>query len=214
MRPGPSGAQVLGLAAFVLAVLALCCHAIALGEYPPVVRLRLNRLGAVMLARVCANEDSRPLRRHGDGGGTDGQPTSDCAAIAQTVRGYARSRGVGHLRALRELAPHVTGLRPPTTRRHALYGALPASGRARPDGWTTARDGDWQVHGRLWETMRERVVWDAAHGFPAECPADPIAWGGDMDDGIARSRRLARLPCGEVNHFWSRTLPAAMIAAR
>ncbi len=184
------------------------------GSNPPAsTTLRLSHAGAVKLARVAANEDSRPLRPEQDGGSA-GEPTADTLAIMQTVRAWATWRRTTQDRAIEHLAPHVTGTRAAKLRRHAVYGSLPASGSAQPVAWLPS-DGDWRVHGPLWAAFRDAVERIARDGFGAPCPRAPVAWGGPMDDHIAESRGLERLDCGDtVNSYWALPAHRATVPAR
>jgi hypothetical protein len=168
------------------------------------IALRFSADERVLAARVAANEDSRPLRSSA-AGGTAGEPTTDTLAILQVVHDFAAWRGISHGRALRLLAPHVSGERPPTLRRHAVIGALPASGRDLPAGWRPELDGDWRVHSPHWARFRQRVEQLAVLGFDAPCARAVVAWGNESDDPIAESRGLERVACGETaNRFWGR----------
>jgi len=155
----------------------------------------------VLLARVCANEDSRPLRPASDGG-TDGKPSPDCLAIKQTVTAWARWRNTTAERAIRALAPHVTRTRPARSARHIAYGSLPARGSARPGAWSEATFGAWSVHGPRWVLLRDAVA--TLPGDVRQCDGDPIAWGNREDEAIAIARGLVKLDCGDVvNSFWA-----------
>lgn len=177
-------------------------------------KLRLTPEGVVKLARVAANEDSRPLRRAGDGNGTAGVPTRDTYAIAQVVHDWAAWQGTTHDYALRSLAPHVAGHRAPKRARHAVYSELPATGLLAPLHWERERDGDWRVHGPLWARFRDAVRALVRDGFPAPCASPVIAWGNEGDDHIALSRGLARVQCGDgaVNRYWGKP-PSVVDAA-
>jgi hypothetical protein len=179
----------------------------------------------VLLARVCANEDSRPLRPVKDGG-TDGAPTADCLGIVQTARSFARWKGISVEAAIRRLSPHVTGTRAPKDLRHAAYGALPAQGADRPAPWDETRFGPWLVHGPRWVTLRGTVQQLLAKSSAAltPCNGDPVTWGCKTDEPIALARGLVRLDCGETrNSFWglpphraieARVIPASVAAGR
>ena len=152
---------------------------------------------AVELARVCVNEDSRPLRN-------GGVPTEDTLAIIQTVQTVARLHGYSALTAVRRLAPHVTGQRPAKKVRHLVNSGLPAVGIGMPRYWVNAIDGPWPKYRRNWARFRGNVAKLLKDGFEPPCAGDPIAWGGIMDDWIAVKRKLTRLDCGDRNHFWGR----------
>lgn len=191
-------------AAIVLALVgcALLTRAAAGQEAAPV---------SVLIARVAANEDSRPLRPLSDGG-TDGAPSADTLAILQTARAWARWQGRSVERAIRALAPYVTGTRPAKSARHAAYAALPARGAARPEAWVEGAFGSWAVYGTRWTKLRAAVAELVRHPI-TQCAGDPIAWGGPMDDHIAIARRLVRLDCGAevVNSYWG--LPTERVIA-
>ena len=192
--------EVLVLVAILVLAICLAMHGIAGAQAPNVIRLRLSKADRVLAARVAANEDSRPLRS--GNGGTAGEPTADTLAILQVVADFARWRGVRHGTALRLLAPHVSGKRAPKRRRHAVIGALPASGREVPAGWQAELDGDWRAHGPHWERFRRRVEQLVEHGFEAPCPRPVVTWGNEADTPIALSRGLVRVACGDANGFW------------
>ena len=148
------------------------------------------------LARVCANESTRPLR-------TDGAVDADCRGIAATVHAWAAWQRTSHTVALHRLAPHVTQAKPPTRRRHAVYAQLPAHGTAKPPLWDDVLDGNWSLYARNWARFRDAVI-VMARGFESPCPMPVIAWGNEQDDRIAISRGLVRQPCGALaNRFWA-----------
>lgn len=211
MRHGDEGiAHVMIFVAILVITLLLCMSAIGGAQAPSssspasrVVRLRLSRPDRVLAARIAANEDSRPLRALGESGGTAGEPTADTLAILQVVADFASWRRVSHGTALRLLAPHVSGERPPTLRRHAVIGALPASGRATPAGWRLELDGDWRAHAAHWSHFRRRVEQLVEQGFEAPCARAVITWGNEGDTPIAESRGLVRVACGHTrNAIW------------
>lgn len=158
---------------------------------------------AVALGRVCANEDSRPLRPVRDGG-TAGELTEDCQAIYQVARNLARIRGLSELTAVRALAPHVSGIKPTTNPRHRLYGSLPARGTERPPTWVDAKHGPWSVYAPHWAAFRSAVERMTQLDADGPCEGAPIAWGCEADAHIARARGLVRVACGDRNQFWAR----------
>jgi hypothetical protein len=168
------------------------------------VELDLRKQTVTLITRVCAHEDSRPLRRVA-GGGTAGEPTEDCLGILQTTLTFQDEfRYPSPYAAIRALAPHVTGAREGSAR-HRAYGALPAFGLARPAAWNEARHGSWELHGPYWGKFRERMEQIAATGFEPPCPGKPIHWGNADDlQTHARKRGLCVLACGERNHFVAR----------
>ena len=170
----------------------------------------------VLLARVCANEDSRPLRAFRDRG-TAGIPTDDCRAIQQTAFAFGRWQKTTPERALRRLAPHVTGTVPAKKLRHAAYGSLPAEGDARPLPWDEALFGRWDYHKPFWSLFLGYVLRDIAPRDQKQCDCDPISWGDPHGDiALAVARGLKRCSCGNtVNLFWTRpqkVLPAKTAA--
>ena len=165
---------------------------------------------AVALARVCANEDSRPLRPVRDGG-TAGEMTEDCQAIYQVARNVAQLKGCSVLAAVRSLAPHVSGIKPSTNPRHKLYGSLPARGIERPPTWVDSKHGPWVVYAPHWAAFRAAVERMTQLDADGPCEGAPIAWGCEADAHIARSRGLVRVACGHRNQFWVR--PPKTIAA-
>jgi len=168
------------------------------------VELDLRRRTAVLISRVCAHEDSRPLRAL-SGGGTAGEPTEDCLGILQTALTFqSEFRYPTTYAAIRVLAPHVTGAREGSPR-HVAYGALPAFGLARPESWDEGEYGTWQLHGPYWGRLRDRMVEIAQRGFEPPCPGKPIHWGNADDlQTHARKRGLCVLACGELNYFVAR----------
>lgn len=154
---------------------------------------------AVLLARVCANESTRVLRPPHDGG-TDGVPDPDCHHILETARGWARWQGVSVERAIRALAPHVTGTKPAKSARHAAYASLPARGSDKPAAWDEARFGSWAVHGPRWVKLRAAVAELVRRPSPRRAM---VAWGNAEDVAIALRRGLVLVACeGCANSFW------------
>lgn len=194
-----------GIVLFVL----LCASAIG-GAQPALVRLKLSPEMRVAVARVVANENSRPLRSIDDGG-TAGVPTEDSYAIMQTIDAWARWQRTTHAKAIRALSPRITGRKPPASARQAANAELPAIGKAQPRFWLPLEMGVWSVYADNWTKLRAAIAKAAVDGFVPPCPGDPIAWGGDMDDHIAESRKLVRLACGDRNHFWA--LPKRVVDA-
>lgn len=171
---------------------------------------------AVLLARVIANESTRVLRPTHDGGGTAGELDADARAIWQTVLAFARWKGVSPERAIRRLAPHVTGTKAPKRARHALYATLPARGGERPALWIDAEHGPWATYGRNWVKLRANVAALVAGAAPRPCAADlVVAWGCDAgpqcnDVPIAMARGLVAVDCGDTrNRFFA--LPSSRV---
>jgi hypothetical protein len=209
---------------FILFVVA--CAIVALlsagASAKPFTSLQLSRATMGEIARVGANEDSRPLRREGTG--TSGAVTEDHRGILQTVLAFQRHYGYpSALSAIRALAPHVTRQRDGSAR-HRAYGNMPAYGVLKPVPWVNEEHGTWELHGPLWATFRDEMIKIGREGFDPPCDGDPIAWGctpkykkGCDDDRIALSRGLVPLVCGERNRFWakpSQTIDASLAAGR
>lgn len=128
-----------------------------------------TREQGVQAARMFVSEDSSAIRRI-SGGGTEGVLTSDHRMIMQTI--YAHRNTIprdlppfeGWIDVMAFLSPHVGRLKEPKPdTRQRWTCRLPSLGGARPETWIDCDrndpcDGDWRVHGPLWEAFREAVV--------------------------------------------------------
>lgn len=128
----------------------------------------------------------------------------------------ARARET-HLSAMRRLSPHVTGVYDPKRERQRWTSTLldngepPAAWRqcvaeGRPKGC----HGDWRLYRDTWTELRvwaSKVV-SGRLSAPQPCSSAVVAWGGVMDDHIAKARGLERVDCGlddaRNNRFWAK----------
>lgn len=137
------------------------------------------------------------------------------------------------LAALQRMAPHVSGAKPATIHAHLVAGFLPEvirlAPRAHKSGekysekyskhyeppphWIEGKPGDgaWDLYAQNWDAARRAMRLAVRDGFEPPCPGTPIAEGGAMDSGLARSRGLERLPCGERVQFWEQGQPKARV---
>lgn len=193
-RPKLAGMKVVAIA-IVLALAGV--GGLALAES----NRERSRAQAVLIARAAASEDTRVLRdRQPDcraACGTSGTPSPDSLAIMRVVEVHAEVRGLSFEAAVRELAPHATGTRPPTRPRQRWTSTLPATGKAQPAGWVTERDGPWPAFAENWVSFREQVVEAWLGGeLGVFVQMRPVTWGTEEDyERFREVRGLCRLPC-------------------
>lgn len=122
-----------------------------------------------------------------------------------------------YLSAMRRLSPHVTGVYDPKRDRQRWTSTLLDRDEA-PAAWRqcVAEDrpkgchGDWRLYEDAWTDLRAWAtkVTSGRQQPPRPCPGAVIAWGGVMDDRIAKARGLVRIDCGlddaKNNRFWAK----------
>lgn len=122
-----------------------------------------------------------------------------------------------YLSAMRRLSPHVTGVFDPKRDRQKWTSTL-REGSEAPAAWRQCVSdnrpkgchGDWRLYEDSWSETLEwaQKIITGRHRPMRPCPAPVIAWGGVMDDRIAKARGLVRIDCGLDdalnNRFWAK----------
>jgi hypothetical protein len=179
-----------------------------------------TRAQGCRLARMSANENTRVLRPE-SGGGTDTAFTEDTHGIAEVVKNnqyrlLARRHGFNRRvqnweEVMGELSPHTNGVvecKP--GKQHCWTRHLSCTASAldlkdadsAPEGWETARHGDWRIYGPRWPVFRDKVIQAWLSDSFIDVPGKPIGWGNEGDIARAIKRGMCVIPgLGDRNGF-------------